>query len=86
MIATEAVAEIRRLLVEDRLGQREIARLTGVSRGSVGAIGSGRRPDYESQPDPPDDGPEEPSGPPARCPGCARRYTCPACSATCGAR
>ena len=77
MIAPETVAEIRRLLGEDRLSQREIARRTGVCRGSVGAIASGRRPDYESQPDPPDDGPEEPAGPPARCPGCGAKVYMP---------
>ncbi len=77
MIAAEAVAEIRRLLSEDRLSQREIARQTGVCRGSVGAIASGRRPDYESQPEPADDGPEEPAGPPARCPGCGAKVYMP---------
>jgi hypothetical protein len=77
MIAAETVAEIRRLLDEDRLSQREIARRTGVCRGSVGAIASGHRPGYESQPDPPDDGLEEPTGPPARCPGCGAKVYLP---------
>jgi hypothetical protein len=77
MIASDTVAEIRRLLGESRLSQREIARQTGVSRSSVCAIASGRRPDYESQPEPPDDGLEEPTGPPARCPGCGAKVYLP---------
>jgi hypothetical protein len=74
MIAPEAVAEIRRLLIENRLSQREIARQTGVCRGSVGAIASGRRPDYESRLEPAD---EEPSGPPVRCPVCGGKVYMP---------
>jgi transcriptional regulator with XRE-family HTH domain len=69
MIASETVAEVRRLLGEGKHSQREIARLMGISRGSISAIASGRRPDYESL------GQAEqeewqPDGPPARCPGC----------------
>jgi hypothetical protein len=77
MIAPEAVAEIRRLLAESCLSQREIARRTGVCRGSVGAIASGRRLDYESQPEPVADVPEELSGRPARCPGCGANVYMP---------
>ncbi len=77
MIAPQTVADIRRLLDGNRYSQREIARLTGACRGSIGAIASGRRPDYESQPEPADDGPEEPSGPPARCPGCGGKVYMP---------
>ncbi|MCE5268299.1 MAG: hypothetical protein LLG00_10485 [Planctomycetaceae bacterium] len=69
MIAPEIVADIRRLLEEDRYSQRQIARMLGVSRGSVCAIASGRRPDYESLPKPVDDL-LEPAGPPERCPTC----------------
>ena len=47
MLATNTIAEIRRLLAEKTHSQREIARLTGVSRGSVGAVASGRRRDYD---------------------------------------
>jgi transcriptional regulator with XRE-family HTH domain len=48
MIAPERVREVKRLLQEGQLTQREIAKLTGVSRASVGNIASGRRPDYDA--------------------------------------
>ena len=67
MIAPQIVAEVRRLLAERKHSHREIAHRTGTCRGTVGAIASGRRPDYE----PPDeDEGEEPAGPPRRCPNC----------------
>ena len=67
MIATKIVADVRRLLAEGTHSQRKIARMTGISRGTVGAIASDRRPDYDNS----DNGDlEEPSGPPERCPGC----------------
>jgi transcriptional regulator with XRE-family HTH domain len=46
MIAPSMVDEVRRLLSEGRLSQRAIARRTGISRGTVAAIASGRRPAY----------------------------------------
>ncbi len=70
MIAPKIVAEIQRLLTEGMLSQRKIAGVTGVSRGTVGAIASGKRPDYETLRPPEDDAWEEPAGPPERCPGC----------------
>ncbi len=69
MLAASMVAEIRRLLGEDELSQRKIARLTGVSRGTVDAIAAGRRPDYGPR-KPADDEPQRPSGPPRRCETC----------------
>lgn len=68
MLAPGMVAEIRRLLAEGRLSQRKIARVTGISRATVGAIANGRRPDY-----PPRATPElfeRPEGPPQRCATC----------------
>lgn len=71
MIAPELVQHVERLLAEGRLSQRKIAKLTGLSRGTVGAIATGRRPDYEAlrrrrqEQEPP-----ERTGPPQRCPGC----------------
>lgn len=74
MIAPEIVADVRRLLAEGTHSQRKIARLTGISRGTVGAIASGRRPDYNNF----DNGNlEEPSGPPKRCPGCGGKVYMP---------
>jgi hypothetical protein len=43
MHSTELVREIYRLLCEGQLSQRQIAARLGVSRGTVGAIASGRR-------------------------------------------
>jgi transcriptional regulator with XRE-family HTH domain len=70
MIAPGIVNEIRRLLAEEKLGYRKIAALTGVSRGTVAAIASGKRPDYDALVLDLDDGLDEPAGPPSRCPGC----------------
>lgn len=67
MIAAIIVDDVCRLLAEGTLSQRKIARLTGVSRGSVGAIASGKRPAYET---PPKEEDEEPTGPPQRCLNC----------------
>ena len=69
-IAPKAAAEIQRLLDLKTHSQRKIAVLVGVSRGTVGTIASGRRRYGDASPDPCDNVPEEPSGPPARCPGC----------------
>ena len=69
MISPQIVAEVRRLLAEGKHSHREIARLTGICRGTVGAIASGRRPDYEP-PDEEEDEGEGPMGPPRRCPNC----------------
>jgi len=72
MIAPHIVEQVRQLLAEGELGQRTIARLTGVSRGTVHAIATGRRPDYDRRRKPRDDeaGLLEPTGPLERCPGC----------------
>ena len=70
MLAPKIAAEVRRLLALGKLSQRKIARLTGISRGTVGSIASGKRLDRETTPQPWDDGWEEPEGPPERCPCC----------------
>jgi hypothetical protein len=70
MIAPSVVHEIKRLLAEGKYSQRKIARITGVSRGTVGAIASGKRPDYETRARDPELELEQPAGPPRRCPGC----------------
>ena len=69
MIPASVVEEVKRLLAEGRLSQRKIARQTGVSRGSVGLIAQGKRPDYQPRRDLKEDllGP---AGPPERCPSC----------------
>jgi hypothetical protein len=72
MVTVEVIAEIRMLLALKTHSQRYIARLLGVSRGTVAAIASGKR-QKTPLPEPCDDDTEdteEPSGPPTRCPGC----------------
>jgi len=69
MIALSVTKQVRRLLAENRWSQRKIAEMTGLSRGTVGAIASGKRPDYDPAPRP-GDGLREPAGLPERCPGC----------------
>jgi hypothetical protein len=70
MIAPSVVQEVRRLLAEDRLSQRKIAKTTGISRGTVAAIAAGRRPDYDGRRGNGEDHLPEPAGSPQRCPGC----------------
>ena len=71
MIAPAVVEEIRSLLTKGKLSQRAIARVTQVSRGTVGAIATGRRPDYETlRRSRRDDTAPLPLGPRRRCPGC----------------
>ena len=70
MIAPTLVAEIRRLLVEEGLSQRHVAQLTGVSRGTVHAIATGKRPAYERRGRHFDADFSPPDGPLRRCPDC----------------
>ena len=70
MLPPSVVNEIRRLLTGEGLSYREIVRITGVSRGTVGLIARGKRPDYEARRVARGDDPLEPTGPPQRCPGC----------------
>ena len=70
MIAPSVVNQIKRLLAEGKYSQRKIARMTGVSRGTVGAIAGGKRPDYEAMTRERQSELEQPTGPPRRCPGC----------------
>lgn len=70
MIAPSVVDQIKRLLAEGKYSQRKIARMMGVSRGSVGAIANGKRPDYEAIARERQSEFDEPTGPPQRCPKC----------------
>jgi predicted transcriptional regulator len=74
MLAPAKVEETRRLLNEGNLSQRKIAKLLGVSRATVSAIASGRRPDYEALRAMQMEEQEEPRGPIVRCPECGGRY------------
>lgn len=80
MLSNEVVAEIKRLLTT-RLSHRAIARKMGVSRGSVGAIASGKRRVYTRPQRELSSDDVEFSGPVERCPGCGRliQMPCRAC-------
>jgi transcriptional regulator with XRE-family HTH domain len=76
MLAAAKVEEAKRLMIEGKLSQRKVAKLLGMSRATVSAIASGKRPDYEARRlalavD------EEPSGPIERCPTCGGRVYMP---------
>jgi transcriptional regulator with XRE-family HTH domain len=77
MLAPSMVGEIRRLLADDKLSQRKIARRTGVSRGTVAAIAAGRRPDYERLRAARQEDALEPTGPLMRCPQCGGKVYLP---------
>ena len=70
MIAPSVVTQIEQLLAEGNLSQRKISKMTGVSRGTIGAIANGKRPDLSKPRKPWDEQYEEPAGPPQRCPSC----------------
>ncbi len=75
MLPPAVVDEIRRLLAEGRLSQRQIARRIGVSRGTVAAIASGRRRIPAGEASGPPGGYAR--GKPVRCPGCGARVHMP---------
>ena len=84
VLRNDQVEGVQRLLSESTLSQRAIARATGVSRSSVGAIASGRRVPWG--PDPPTAPSDELTGVrPWKCPECGSRITLPVCVA-CRAR
>ena len=71
MIAFAVIRKVKLLLAAGELSQRAIARHTRISRGTVGGVATGKRPDYEAlaaagsmQPA------ARPDGPAERCPGC----------------
>lgn len=69
MISSAVIEEVRRLLEEQKLSQRMIARQVGVSHGTVNAISLGRRPDRDRRPAD-DESPLFGPDPPQRCPSC----------------
>jgi hypothetical protein len=76
MIAPAVIEEIRRLLREGLLSQRQIAGRLGVSHGTVNAIVLGRRADIVPRP-PQEDAVPMPAGSSVRCPGCGGRVQMP---------
>lgn len=77
MIHPERVRFVKQLLREKKHSLRAISRLAGVSRGSVGAIASGRRPEYAPPSPTPEDDSWRPTGPITRCPNCGGRVYAP---------
>jgi transposase InsO family protein len=69
MIDPALVETVRGLLAGGKLSQRKIAKLTGVSRGTVGAIANGTRRDYPPR-QPAEDELLRPTGPPQYCGHC----------------
>ena len=64
------VAEVKRLLSQPGMSHGKVATMTGVSRASVGAIASGRRPDYPARCNPDEEEDCFPQGPAERCRTC----------------
>jgi hypothetical protein len=83
MIAPHLVAQVEQLLAEGKSSHRKIARITGVSRGTIGAIASGRRCIRPRPTWPWEDEPLVPDTPPRRCPDCGGMVymPCRACRA-----
>lgn len=70
MLTPAQVEEVKRLLAAGQFSQRKIARLTGVSRATIGLIAAGKRPEYQPRPPAWDSLFDVPQAPPERCPGC----------------
>ena len=66
MIPPSIIAEAKRLLAEGQT-QREVARLLGISRGTIGAVLKGRRPNYADRED---ESRIDPNALKSRCGGC----------------
>jgi hypothetical protein len=81
MIATTVVDDVRRMLREGSLSQREIARKLHISRGTVNAIALGRRRDQTDRPAIADHGFRHPDGEAVRCVSCGAlaQMPCLAC-------
>ncbi|HWB00681.1 MAG TPA: helix-turn-helix transcriptional regulator [Pirellulales bacterium] len=76
-ITQAMVWDVQRMLNEDRMSQRAVARAVGISRSTVGKIASGQRPAWpDRQPDG-DCYSIRPTGPIGRCPGCGGRVYMP---------
>jgi hypothetical protein len=77
MISIGLEEQIRQLLGEGRLSQRKIAKQTGVSRATVGAIASGKRTPFLAQRLADDQPYFSQAKPPQRCPECGARVYMP---------
>jgi transcriptional regulator with XRE-family HTH domain len=74
MLPLKVVQEVKRLLDEKHNSQRKIAKLLGISRGTVHAIASGKRGIHGREQD---DNEELDQASTVRCPGCGARVYLP---------
>ena len=70
MLDPGLVDTIRRMLAAGKWSMRKVARMTGVSRGTVRVIANGKRRDRPRRLGEDGDPTLQPSGPLRRCPGC----------------
>lgn len=77
MITQALVLEVQRLLTRDRMSQRSVAKLVGISRSTVCKIASGRRPAWPDRAADHDAVSLRPTGPIARCGTCGGRVYMP---------
>jgi hypothetical protein len=70
MLDPALVETIRRMLAAGKWSMRKVARMTGVSRGTILAIAHGKRRDRPRRLAEESDPGFQPSGPLRRCPGC----------------
>ena len=73
MLPLKLVEEVKRLIDDGHLSQRQIAQAVGVSRGTVNAIARGRRGVYGRI----EDQVQRPTSIVERCPGCGAVVTMP---------
>lgn len=76
MLSKIAVDEVKQLLAQGSMSQRQIAKRTKISRSSVALIANGRRPEYPLRGEDEDEYWHE-EGPIGRCPTCGGRVHLP---------
>jgi len=77
MISAAIVHEVKHLLAQGSLSQREIAHIAGIGRSTVANIAAGRWVDRADRPAAGEVPFPRPSGPPTRCPTCGGRVYLP---------
>jgi hypothetical protein len=76
MIAEEKIREAELMLARGKLSQRKIAKITGLSRGTISMIANGKRK-VQAKTVAPDLPPEQEKSPPVRCPCCGAMVRMP---------
>jgi len=75
MISEERIAIAEQLILDEKLSQRQIAKQTGLSRATIGAIASGKRRIFKRKPLLVIE--HDKNSPHVRCPGCGLRVRLP---------